>query len=194
MFFWFCFFFKFFLPPTNAITFPLLPAAGLLPLGGWSFGEAVVPVPARQDPGGLADVSCLSSVRGPDKCRGRARGLVVSSAVQLGQPWGTLLPSSVGHARVAARWPWVLSDWSRSKICLGQRYGVVCWSPMAPQSHRQRSVPLGTSLAMPVARPYLPRPVGLSGSCRRGRSVPGFLQLFTLFPPIPPPLQFYQLH
>jgi len=38
-----------------------------------------VPVTAWQDPGGLADVSCPSRVRGPDKCGGRARGSAVSS-------------------------------------------------------------------------------------------------------------------
>ncbi|XP_074743608.1 SH2B adapter protein 3 isoform X1 [Strix uralensis] len=59
---------------TNAIPFPPLPAAGVLLPSGRSFGEVAVPVPARQDPGGLADVSCLSGVHGPDKCGGRARG------------------------------------------------------------------------------------------------------------------------
>lgn len=103
-----------------------------------------MPVPARQDPGGLADVSCLSGVRGPDKCRGRARGSAVSSGAQPGQPWGTPLPGSAGHAGAAARRPWVPSDWLHGEICSGQRYGMVFRSLTAPGSRRQQSIPLGT--------------------------------------------------
>lgn len=103
-----------------------------------------MPVPARQDPGGLADVSCLSGVRGPDKCRGRARGSAVSSGAQPGQPWGTPLPGSAGHAGAAARRPWVPSDWLHGEICSGQRYGMVFRSPTAPGSRRQQSILLGT--------------------------------------------------
>lgn len=129
-------------------------------MGGWSFGEAAVPMPAWQDPGGLADVSCLSGVHGPDKCRGRARGSAVSSVAQPGRLWGTPLPGSAGHAGAAARRPWVPSDWPPSKICSGQRYGVVWRSLTAPRSCRQQSIPPGAR-----AHPWLCQ--------RRSRFSPG---------------------
>lgn len=121
----------------------------------WSFGEAAVPVPARQDPGGLADVSFLSGVHGPDNCPGRARGSLVRSGAGPGEHHCRL-----SRARRAGCTPATVPDWPRSQICWGQRYGVVCQSPAAPRSRRQRSIPSGTR-----AHP---------GQCRRrGRLSPG---------------------
>lgn len=144
-----------------------------------------VPMLARQDPGGLADVSCPSGVHGPDKCCGRARGWVVSRTVGNSAAGpsracrGGCAPA-VGAVRLASQ-----QNLLRAQIRCGlpERSG--------PSERPPRNT--GSAPAMPAVRPRLPRPAGLRRSGRQGSSVPGFLQLFVLFPPLPPPLQLYQL-
>lgn len=165
--------------------FPPLPAARVLLAGGRSFGEMAVPVLARQDPGGLADVSCLSGVRGPDKCRGRARGWAVSSTVGSAAAGPSRARRSgcapaLGAVRLASQ-----QNLLRAQI----RCGLP--EPDGPSEHPSRDT--RSALATPAVRLRLPRPAGLCRSGRQGSSVPGFLQLFVLFPPLPPPLQLYQL-
>lgn len=76
-------------PQSNAITFPpLLAAVGRR----WCA--------ARQDTGGLEDVSCLSRMHGPDKCRVRAQG--TGGTVGPRQLWGAagLSGGTLGPRRV----------------------------------------------------------------------------------------------
>lgn len=73
------------------------------------------------------------------------------------------------------------------QICSGHRYGVVCRSLMVPRAAEHPPGDTSSWLAVPAVWPYPPQPQG------SGSSVPGFLQLFLPFPPLPPPLRFYQL-